>query len=64
MRCTHYDERTRCPEEATHLLYHPDGTPNPGGWMCRAHAQLVISEYRVQLGESWTAEPIEAEERT
>ncbi len=35
-------------------LIAPDGKPAPGCWMCAECANLVISEYKQKLGESWT----------
>ena len=60
-RCTHYTERTRCEATATVRLLHPDGSPNPGGYVCGAHGETIVAEYRTKLGELWTTMPLNAE---
>lgn len=42
-------------------IVQPDGKRNPGGTMCRKHAQEVIDEYQEKLGENWTFEMEEGE---
>lgn len=48
----------RCRSEAEVRLYAPDGSPNPGGWLCRKHAYDIIREYQEKLGERWTIRPL------
>lgn len=54
-RCTVYTGDVRCERDAVRLLHHPDGTPNPGGWVCDRHGREIVEEYREKLGEFWTA---------
>jgi hypothetical protein len=48
----------RCKSPALRWLIHPDGTRNPGGYVCQTHADEILSEYRDKLGESWSTVPI------
>lgn len=57
-RCTHYTGRQRCEAPATVRLYRPDGQPNPGGFLCHAHAEAITSEYADKLHETWTTQPL------
>ena len=59
--CNCYDGRVRCTEQATAYLIHPDGTRNPGGWVCPRHGEEITVEYQQKLGESWGLEPIQDE---
>lgn len=48
----------RCPETATYALIHPDGTQNPGGFHCEAHARAICTEILEKCNERWTLAPI------
>ena len=50
MKCGHVG----CKEQTTHWLIHPDGTCTPGGFVCRAHGEMILEEYAAKLGEVWT----------
>jgi len=39
-------------------LVAPDGEPNPGGYFCRQHGELVLAEFETKLDEVWTLVPI------
>ena len=58
MTCVHYIKRTRCTQLAVVRLLHPDGSPNPGGFYCQAHADAILKEYRVKLHEQWNTIPL------
>lgn len=59
VRCTHWSPRGRCEDPALYWLIEPEGRRNPGGYVCRVHAQATIDEYEIKLGETWTAEPVD-----
>ena len=44
----------RCKRNASVYLFAPDGTPNPGGWVCQEHGDAIVVEYHDKLGEIWT----------
>lgn len=49
-----------CRAPATHWLIHPDGTRNPGGWVCERHGREIVEEYRAKLQEAWTMQRLGA----
>lgn len=53
-----YNALTGCPHEAFELLFGPDGTDSPGAWVCRAHGEFILAEYRKKIGEEWTCRPM------
>ena len=55
MICNHYSGRTRCATAATVKMFAQDGTPVPGGYYCRPHAEAAIAEYAEKLGQQWTS---------
>lgn len=58
-QCAHWPRRgAHCTETSVGWLMHPDGTPNPGGFMCLQHGQACVDEYREKLGEAWTFAPL------
>jgi hypothetical protein len=57
-QCCVFRWRTRCQEKGTVWLIAPDGKKNPGGYMCKAHGEGIVSEYREKLGEEWRLVPI------
>ena len=57
-QCYTWHGRARCERRATVYLFAPDGTPNPGGWVCQEHADATVTEYRDKLGEHWTYRPL------
>lgn len=62
MRCSTYTSRStnsRCKDKATMWLLHPDGTRNPGGYVCEHHGNAVLTEYREKLNEIWGSELID-----
>lgn len=60
MKCSHYEKRTRCTNEATHWVRYI-GSKVPGAWSCEAHAQATLDEYKAKLadGNDWDAIPID-----
>ena len=62
MTCSHtIADLPRCTKPATHWLL-CDGERVPGQYMCRAHAQAVLDEYRAHadiVEGTWTAEAID-----
>lgn len=51
MRCSEYKEKEQCEKTATLYLLHPDGSRNPGGWVCGMHGKVVLEEYSEKLLE-------------
>ena len=56
--CNEWPNGTRCRNDATEWLIQPNGTKNPGGYVCREHAEAIITEYAAKLGEYWTTVPL------
>lgn len=57
-QCSTYTGQTRCARKADGWLIAPDGKPNPGGYVCRAHGEAVIAEYAEKLREWWSLAPL------
>ena len=63
MRCSEYIKKEQCGRTAALYLLHPDGSRNPGGWVCREHGEVILSEYSEKLGEIWKIEEMEEVEK-
>ena len=57
------DLRSRCPATATHWMVDPKGRDVPGYYICQAHGQRFVDEYREKLGEPWSLRPLHPEEK-
>lgn len=57
--CNSWHGGHRCSNPAEYRLLHPDGSFNPGGWICGKCAAEVIEEYAEKLGETWDIAPLE-----
>lgn len=57
-QCYTWHGKARCERKASVYLFAPDGTPNPGGWVCQEHADETVTEHRDKLGEHWTYWPL------
>lgn len=61
-RCTgkifHRGAAERCTKKAVVWLHNEQGEAVPDGAFCRACADALIAEYRVEIGAEWSARPI------
>jgi hypothetical protein len=59
LRCSQYYGRERCTTPADVWLVAPDGHKVPGCWYCQKHANVIIAEYNMKLGELWSTVRLE-----
>lgn len=58
MQCSNYNKRVRCKNPVNYWLLHPDGTRNPGGYVCSECGNEIVNEYATKLHEFWSLQEI------